>query len=126
MDAAIDMLLDPSNARKRKAKPDIRCFFQSQSVARPPPKKVHITSSTPADSLHLAMASLVPWDPAKDPHKPKLLTLHTLSQHVPCLSLQPDFLPHDQASDMLTEMLAASADWIRTKWVIVDRGQCAL
>ncbi|ETV84764.1 hypothetical protein H257_03861 [Aphanomyces astaci] len=121
MDAAIDMLLDPSNARKRKAKPDIRCFFQSQSVARPPPKKVHITSSTPADSLHLTMASLVPWDPAKDPQKPKLLTLHTLNQHVPCLSLQTDFLPHDQASDMLTEMMAASADWIRTKWVIVDR-----
>ncbi|ETW00547.1 hypothetical protein, variant 1 [Aphanomyces invadans] len=125
LDAAIDSLLKPQRS-KRKCYPDIRAFFQQPIGAVPPPKKRHIHTSLPAEFVpsedkNVVMASFSQWDPTKDPQKPKLLTSQTLSQHVPCLSLQLNFLSHGQADSLLHEMLTTSTDWVRTKWVIVDR-----
>ncbi|CAK4688726.1 hypothetical protein LEN26_012963 [Aphanomyces euteiches] len=125
LDAAVEILLDPNAKRKRKLKPDIRSYFGCPS--RPPQdtKKLHIDSTIPSEFLHpnkqLQIATFESWNAAKESQRPILLTPETLTPNVPCLTIQMDFLPADQANAALREMLETSGDWIRTKWVIFER-----
>ncbi|KAF0684867.1 Aste57867_23212 [Aphanomyces stellatus] len=125
LDAAVEALLDPSAAKKRKLRPDIRSYFQSSASGATPPKKIHIDTSLPPEFLHpdkrVQMATFEAWDPSKESQRPMLLTPETLSHHLPCLSLQLDFLPKEQANEVLVNMLESAHEWITTKWVIFER-----
>ncbi|OQS01181.1 hypothetical protein ACHHYP_01748 [Achlya hypogyna] len=103
-----------TTTKKRKRATDIRTLFGA------PAPDIRMKDDN-ATSLSAKPAALVPWDPTKEAMRPITLTPETLAASGLPLALYPNFLPPNEANDLLKEMLDDAGRWETIKWVIFER-----